>query len=218
VNLNGGDSAGSFAQIGNGGRQTSGSESGDITVHAGGDVTLTGGGGDEAYVQIGHGGAESNAQSQGYTLAGLVTVTGENVTLAAGDGDGAYAQVGHGGFGRQRPNLAIRDQRRHYCHRKSGTSPHRQRQRRLWPDWPRRRPDEHQRRGEAHGAISGDIVVTAPNRADGSIDMTVGDDNALCPGRQWRLPINAPTEAIARELHHGAATSRSAILLSPVVG
>lgn len=199
VNLKGGDSTGSFAQIGNGGRQTHGSESGDITVNAGGDVALTGGSGEEAYVQIGHGGAESNTQSQGYGLSGLVTVTGENVTLAAGDGDAAYAQVGHGGFkvgngltgdSEINGNITI-TANQNVTLTGNGTDAYAQ----IGHGGDQMNTNAG---ADAHGAISGDIVVTAPNGANGSIDMTAGDgDNAYVQVGNGGYSINAPTQAIA---------------------
>ncbi|HEY7979223.1 MAG TPA: hypothetical protein VID67_13600, partial [Rhizomicrobium sp.] len=98
VALNGGGSAGYFAQIGDGGYKVSGSSSEAISVIAGGDIGLNAGAGQEAYAQIGNGGAESNSNSSGYNETGLVTVSGKTVTLAAGSGVGSYAQIGHGGY------------------------------------------------------------------------------------------------------------------------
>ena len=93
-----GGSAADYAQIGNGGYKTSGDESGDITVAAQGDVALDGGSGKEAYAQIGHGGAEANSSSAGYSNTGVITVSGHTVTLAAGNGASSYAQIGNGGY------------------------------------------------------------------------------------------------------------------------
>src|SRR5665213_3294019 len=98
VSLMGGAQTGYYAQIGNGGYLTSGSNSGAITIDADGNITLDGGAGQEAYAQIGHGGAESNSNSEGYSNTGIITINGESVTLAAGSGTGAYTQIGHGGY------------------------------------------------------------------------------------------------------------------------
>ncbi len=100
VALNGGngDDEGGFAQIGNGSAGLSGSNSGDITVTAGGDITLAGGSDSNAYAQIGHGGAQGNATSEGYSNTGAITLTADNVDLEAGSGSAAYAQIGHGGY------------------------------------------------------------------------------------------------------------------------
>ncbi len=65
VTLTGGSGEGQhYAQIGNGSDGVNGNESGDIAINAGGDIVLTGGDGNEAYAQIGHGGAESNEGQQ----------------------------------------------------------------------------------------------------------------------------------------------------------
>ncbi len=98
VSLMGGAQTGYYAQIGNGGYLTSGSNSGAITIDAEGNITLAGGAGQEAYAQIGHGGAESNSNSGGYSNTGIITINGESVTLASGTGTGAYTQIGHGGY------------------------------------------------------------------------------------------------------------------------
>ncbi|HEX3810177.1 MAG TPA: hypothetical protein VHW02_10820 [Rhizomicrobium sp.] len=98
VALNGGSHTGDYAQIGNGGYQTSGDEGGDITVAALGDVSLNGGSGNQAYAQIGHGGAEADKNSTGYTNTGAIAVSGENVVLAGGGGNASYAQIGNGGY------------------------------------------------------------------------------------------------------------------------
>jgi hypothetical protein len=67
-------------------------------VTASGQFALNGGAVQEAYAQIGNGGAESNSNSSGYSETGLVTVSGETVLLQAGSGTGSYAQIGHGGY------------------------------------------------------------------------------------------------------------------------
>jgi filamentous hemagglutinin family protein len=87
-----------YAQIGNGGSGVTGNEAGDIAITAGGDLVLTGGTGADAYAQIGHGGAEGNEKTNGYALAGNITIAADNLTLAAGTGHASYAQIGHGGF------------------------------------------------------------------------------------------------------------------------
>lgn len=199
VSLNGGDSAGNFAQIGNGGRQTEGSEGGDITVNAGGDVTLTGGSGDEAYVQIGHGGAEADAQSQGYALSGLITITGENVTLTAGSGGAAYAQVGHGGFklgdgltggSEIGGNISI-IAANHVSLIGGGNDAYAQ----IGNGGDQLNTNAGQ---NAHGAITGDITVTAPhNEGDGVMQHAGDGNNAYVQIGNGGYSINAPTQAIA---------------------
>jgi Repeats of unknown function (DUF5649) len=94
-----GGGAGDYVQIGNGGFNTSGNESGDITVDAGGDVTLDGGTGADSYAQIGHGGADADKNSHGYTNSGNIVVEGQTVALVAGAGDESYVQIGNGGYG-----------------------------------------------------------------------------------------------------------------------
>ena len=54
------DADADYAQIGHGGANTSGSESGNITVDAQGAVNLVGGSDIDAYAQIGHGGNSAN--------------------------------------------------------------------------------------------------------------------------------------------------------------
>ena len=98
VTLDGGAGTGDFAQIGDGGYLSNGSNNDDITLDAGGNVTLAGGSGQFAYAQIGNGGAEADQNSSGYTNTGLITVSGENVILDAGSGNAAYAQIGNGGY------------------------------------------------------------------------------------------------------------------------
>ncbi len=86
-----------YAQIGHGGADTNGSDSGDISVAAGGTISLSGGGGFDQYAQIGHGGVNSNdGQSTSFSYAGNIDVTGSVVTLTGGN-NASYAQIGHGG-------------------------------------------------------------------------------------------------------------------------
>ena len=85
-----------YAQIGHGGSDATGAESGNITVTAGGDVNVdagTIGGGD--YAQIGHGGSGASGNNSG-TIT--VNATGA-INLTGGEGSGNYAQIGHGGTG-----------------------------------------------------------------------------------------------------------------------
>ena len=82
-----------FAQIGHGGAQTSGSNSGDISVSAGGNVNLTGGAGFGDYAQIGHGGVFSSGSNSGNIG---VTALGD-LTLTGGSGNNDYVQIGNGG-------------------------------------------------------------------------------------------------------------------------
>jgi len=175
LTLTGGGTAGQFAQIGNGGLKTSGSNSGAITITAGGDVVLNGGAGAESYVQIGHGGAESNSGSEGYSNVAAITVTGANVLLNAGTGAAAYVQIGNGGYkvgqnltGTASNTGAIAVTSGHavtltgngadaYAQIGNGGS-----QVNANPS------------AAAHGDISGDIVVTAPNGAAGAVTLLAG--------------------------------------------
>ncbi|MDF2377438.1 MAG: filamentous hemagglutinin N-terminal domain-containing protein [Verrucomicrobiales bacterium] len=97
-----GSRASSFVHIGNGGYTSSGNHSGDVTVIAGGDITLdrkviadpaTRGTADNSYVMIGNGGNRSGGAFSG----NIVVDAGGNMRMQAGDNT-AFAQVGHGGF------------------------------------------------------------------------------------------------------------------------
>ena len=111
--------SGAYSQIGHGGidfadgAQITGAATidGDITVSAtnagvtGGGVTLTGGDSDDAYAQIGHGGAYAfdNATLGSLAIGGTsanITVTADgDIVLQAGGSSASYAQIGHGGIG-----------------------------------------------------------------------------------------------------------------------
>jgi filamentous hemagglutinin family protein len=95
VTLNGGigGGGGAYAQIGFGGTFNSVGSGGNITVKAGGDVTLNAGAGNEAYAQIGHGGVGFDGDDGGTILVNA----GGNVVLNGGGGNQTYAQIGHGG-------------------------------------------------------------------------------------------------------------------------
>ncbi len=181
LSMTGGSGTGQFAQIGNGGLKTSGNNSGDITISAGGTVTLTGGTGTEAYVQIGHGGAESNTGArQGYSNTGNITVTGQDVLLNAGTGAAAYVQIGNGGY---KVGAGITGGTATNGGNISITSAHTVS---LQRQHDRRRADAYMQIGNgggqsnlnpaaaAGGTDSGDITVSAPNGAAGSVTLIAG--------------------------------------------
>ncbi|MEC5125914.1 filamentous hemagglutinin N-terminal domain-containing protein [Verrucomicrobiales bacterium BCK34] len=103
VDILGGDSHNSFAQIGHGGLAWSGTVSmmADIDVTAGTNITLTGGlnsSEDDSWAMIGHGGNDPDAA----TINGDVRVDARNGTLKLESGNGStdtgnFTQVGHGG-------------------------------------------------------------------------------------------------------------------------
>lgn len=83
-----------------------GTRSGDISVVAGGDISLTGGNslGDRAFVQIGHGGFQIHANpdpdsqfGDGHNGDIKVISAGGSILLQAGDRAYAHAMIGHGG-------------------------------------------------------------------------------------------------------------------------
>ncbi|HSI87064.1 MAG TPA: filamentous hemagglutinin N-terminal domain-containing protein, partial [Candidatus Methylacidiphilales bacterium] len=105
MNLIAGNVAGSYAQIGNGGRLATGNTlSGNISISGLQILTLTGGG--RAYALIGHGGDSNNA---GVSLASLPPIAGDITILGASSGMSValngggptyfdtFAQIGHGG-------------------------------------------------------------------------------------------------------------------------
>jgi filamentous hemagglutinin family protein len=178
VALNGGDDGGGFAQIGNGGAGTSGSNSGDISILAGGDVTLTGGSSSNTYAQIGHGGAQSNTSSEGYSNSGLITVSGEDVILAAGSGSASYAQIGQGGYqsgsgltgtATDSGNISVTASR-HVTLTGNGDDAYAQ----IGNGGDQVNANAS---AGAHGTISGDIVVQAPDGVDGAVSLSAGAGN-----------------------------------------
>ena len=95
VQLLAGNASGSYAQIGNGGRNSeNGTLGGDITVYASNAVRLLGGSSSYSYTQIGHGGLTSHADS----VTGLILISVPNLEMTAGNNTSTYAMVGHGGF------------------------------------------------------------------------------------------------------------------------
>ncbi|HEX2591573.1 MAG TPA: hypothetical protein VHL34_08750, partial [Rhizomicrobium sp.] len=199
ITLTGGGSKGFFAQIGNGGLGVAGSQSGDIAINAGGDVSLNGGEGNEAYAQIGHGGAESNTQAEGYSLFGAIVVNAANVTLGAGSGGASYVQIGHGGYkagagltggSEIGGNIAVV-----VAHNVTLTGNGNDAYAQIGHGGDQLNTNAGQ---QAHGAISGDIVVTAPNGEEGAVTMTAGDgSNAYVQIGNGGYSINAPTQAVA---------------------
>jgi filamentous hemagglutinin family protein len=98
VSLDGGAQSGYFAQIGNGGYLSNGSNAGNISITSSGDTDLSAGSGSFAYAQIGNGGAQSNESSNGYSNTGTITVLAADVMLDSGSGTASYSQIGNGGF------------------------------------------------------------------------------------------------------------------------
>ena len=95
-----GGTAGAFAQIGHGGRN---SVSANITDEADifisfcepGDIQLLGGTGTDSYAQIGNGGVRTGTN----TRNGDITVTNfRDLTMDSGTGSNAYTQIGNGGY------------------------------------------------------------------------------------------------------------------------
>jgi hypothetical protein len=93
--LAGGKGVDAQAQIGHGGRETTGNGDGAITVNAVGDLSLTAGQGAAAQsaAQIGHGGIVAPGNQSGKILLEI----GGGVTLLGGPTQNAIAQIGHGG-------------------------------------------------------------------------------------------------------------------------
>jgi filamentous hemagglutinin family protein len=90
LTLIGGDSFGSYAQIGNGGREAKGNLSGNISVSAQGAVSLTGGSALDANAQIGNGGAQSTGNLSGdvfITSGGDIALSNAASINAGGTGD-----------------------------------------------------------------------------------------------------------------------------------
>ena len=107
----------SYGQIGLGGWGAAGRYSGDINVTAGTFFVMEAGEGEEAYRQVGHGGAnqvrtnlpafgqnsDNLSPDNGHaTLSGDISITaGENIEAYAGSRDArSYAMIGHGGYNR----------------------------------------------------------------------------------------------------------------------
>ncbi len=89
LTLTGGTQTGYFAQIGNGGYDTSGPITGDITITAD-EATVTGGSGEDAYAEIGDGGLGVTGNMDGnisLTTTGTVTVDAP--------ADGSVATIGN---------------------------------------------------------------------------------------------------------------------------
>jgi fibronectin-binding autotransporter adhesin len=82
-----------YVQIGAGGHQVDvTSLSGDVTVNAGGAISISGGAGQNRYAQIGNGGMGSFA-----TKTGNTTVSGSSLLMTTGSGAGANVLIGLGG-------------------------------------------------------------------------------------------------------------------------
>lgn len=110
VNFTGGAAYRNNAQLGHGGRDTRGINSGDIIInhvdptHFVGGLSFTAGFGGhrqrdrESYAQLGHGGYDSDGNHFGnITVRGTEAANGVGLLLKAGDRQDAYAQIGHGG-------------------------------------------------------------------------------------------------------------------------
>jgi len=129
IELTGGLGDTAFAMLGHGGDSAVGAASGDVTVMAPGDITVTG---TANSAQIGHGGSDSDVDAEGNiavqsessvmvqggtstlasaqighagsnstgAAAGDVNVqAGSLVFVSGGSTDGTYGQIGHGGYG-----------------------------------------------------------------------------------------------------------------------
>lgn len=120
ISLSGGGSVGDningervFAMIGHSNHDASvgGTVTGDITVTAVDDITLTAGFNDDSYATIGHGGSLANVSGMSFGTSAspadiVVRSTSGSVLLNGGGNDGAsssetrrYATIGHGGAG-----------------------------------------------------------------------------------------------------------------------
>ncbi|MCG8602604.1 MAG: hypothetical protein MI807_20840, partial [Verrucomicrobiales bacterium] len=127
IEFTGGNDSGAFAQLGNGGRNTSGAHAGEITAAAANEIvfssdnagkttstTSNGGPATGAYVQLGNGGqnadARTNAGVAGHGADAALGISGDitvgaglggagGVRFLAGDQNDNYAQLGHGGRG-----------------------------------------------------------------------------------------------------------------------
>jgi mucin-19 len=106
----------SYAQLGNGGRATSGSHQGDITVRSTAGITFEAGNFQpESYAQLGHGGLGATSPGQALAPGGAAITIGHRGTISVAAGLGGtsggitfragssnatgdnYAQLGHGG-------------------------------------------------------------------------------------------------------------------------
>src|SRR5690606_10980139 len=103
ITLQSGDEFCQHAQICHGGRTSTGTKTGQLTVAAGGGGINVLGGGDstdalvsiDSFAQIGHGGSGSSG-----TITGDFTVTtsdGGDILLRGGADRYTHAQIGHGG-------------------------------------------------------------------------------------------------------------------------
>lgn len=83
---------GAYSQIGSGGLNHADSIAGNVSLTSSGAITMTGGGAEDAYTQIGVGGANAVG-----TKTSTTTVNGGSLSLMGGTAQSAYAQVGAGG-------------------------------------------------------------------------------------------------------------------------
>ena len=96
-----------FAQLGHGGRATSGDHDGNITVISDNAVAFGGQGGanlwgnDESYVQLGHGGHDARGDHSGNIT---VSAKAGGVAFTADKTHQSYALLGHGGLNADRPD------------------------------------------------------------------------------------------------------------------
>lgn len=95
-----GASNGAFVQIGHGGTNAVGDQTGDICVQSDGSITfndIAPGSGTGSYAQIGNGGLNADGNHLGFiTVAAGHTATGDILMNAGGAAD-QYVQIGHGG-------------------------------------------------------------------------------------------------------------------------
>ncbi|MCF6314310.1 MAG: hypothetical protein L3J39_17815 [Verrucomicrobiales bacterium] len=88
----GGDSIGSYAQLGNGGLFSAGEFGGAITITQVNDITFQGGAGDFSYVQLGQGGIGAVGD-----YSGLISLNSSgDLTLIGTDNTLRFALIGHG--------------------------------------------------------------------------------------------------------------------------
>ncbi len=90
LTLRGGEANFSFAQIGHGGRLSTGNIQGAISINVAGDLRMTGGV-NFSYTQIGHGGDRVAG-----ALAGSISIRSNDLSILGGTKPNAFALVGHG--------------------------------------------------------------------------------------------------------------------------
>ena len=96
-----GSNANAYAQLGHGGEDAHGTQSGKITINKAENIEFTAGSvDDDAYAQLGHGGRAGPANKGRHvsTLSGDITIgQADDVSFTGGSERFNYAQLGHGG-------------------------------------------------------------------------------------------------------------------------